>query len=71
MDIQLPDMNGLEATKRIKSTDHLKSIPIVALSAYAMKHDIQAALDAGCASYVTKPFESKSLVETLKSQLEY
>ena len=37
MDIQLPDMSGLEATKRIKSSDHLKTTPIVALSAYAMK----------------------------------
>ena len=70
MDIQLPDMNGLDATRRIKKTEHIKSIPIVAVSAYAMQHDIQAALDAGCATYITKPFEAKSLVETIKTQLK-
>lgn len=65
MDIHMPELDGLAVTKTIKSIPDLSNIPIVALSALAMKNDIQAALDAGCIGYITKPVRIKNFLEQL------
>ncbi|BAU29193.1 response regulator receiver protein [Aneurinibacillus soli] len=63
MDIHMPEMDGLAVTRTIKSTPELASIPIVALSALAMKSDIQSALEAGCVDYITKPIRIRDFLE--------
>ncbi|MBA3029039.1 MAG: response regulator [Desulfobacteraceae bacterium] len=65
MDIQLPGMDGLEATKVIKQNDELKNIPVIALTSYAMHGDKDKAFEAGCTDYITKPINTKGLIETL------
>ncbi len=59
MDIQLPDIDGLEITRRIRQAEHLTHIPIVALTAYAMPGDREMFLEAGCSDYVAKPIEDR------------
>lgn len=66
MDIQLPGMDGLEATKVIRQDEDLKHTPIIALTSYAMRGDKDKALEAGCTGYITKPINTKGLIETLK-----
>ena len=58
MDIQLPVMDGYEATRRIRANPDLKSIPIIAVTSYALAGDEAKALAAGCNAYVTKPYQS-------------
>ena len=70
MDISLPDMDGLEATRIIKSDNTLKSVPVIGLSAHAMTSDRQAALDAGCDDYQTKPIDEDALLESIQHILE-
>jgi CheY-like chemotaxis protein len=55
MDIQLPGMDGLTLTRRLRSEPATSDIPIVGLSAHAMARDIELALEAGCVDYITKP----------------
>lgn len=69
MDIQLPEMDGLEATRRIKSDDSLKNIPIIAVTAFAMKGDRERIIEAGCNDYLTKPVDIKILLATVKKHL--
>lgn len=66
MDIQLPGMDGLTATRILKSDPELSSIPIIALTSYAMDSDKQKALDAGCAGYITKPISSRVFISQLE-----
>ena len=61
MDIQLPDMDGLELTRRLKSDPSTSAIPIVAVTAYAMKGDEAKMRAAGCAAYVAKPIDTRAL----------
>ncbi len=61
MDIQLPGTDGLTLTRQLKSDPTTKNIPIVALTAYAMKGDDRKALDAGCDAYVAKPIDLDTL----------
>ena len=61
MDLQLPGIDGLELTRRIKADPHTKDIAIIAVTAYAMKGDREKALDAGCDDYVTKPIDTRAL----------
>ncbi len=68
MDIQLPGMDGLAATRILKNDDHLKDIPIVAVTSYAMSGDEEKAIEAGCVGYITKPIETRKF---LKSIAEY
>lgn len=63
MDIQLPGMDGLSATRLIKSDEELKDIPVVAISAYAMESDAKKAIEAGCSGYISKPFGIKACLE--------
>jgi CheY-like chemotaxis protein len=61
MDIQLPDIDGLELTRRLKADPRTSAIPIVAITAYAMKGDEERMLEAGCVSYVAKPIDTRGL----------
>jgi two-component system, cell cycle response regulator DivK len=55
MDLQLPDLSGLEATRRLKANEETSSIPVIAVTAFAMAGDERRALEHGCDAYVTKP----------------
>ena len=65
MDIQLPGMDGLEATRIIKEDPALKDIPVIALSSYAMKNDEEKAQAAGCEGYITKPIDTRNFLKTV------
>lgn len=67
MDIQLPGMDGLSATRLIKKDPGLKNIPVVALTAYAMPEDEQKALDAGCSGYISKPVDVRTFLDKISS----
>jgi CheY-like chemotaxis protein len=59
MDIQLPGMDGLSATRELKTDPEVKGIPVIALTAHAMLGDEQKALEAGCVGYIPKPLDTK------------
>jgi two-component system, cell cycle response regulator DivK len=61
MDIQLPDLDGLSVTRHAKAHPLTRGIPILAVSAYAMRGDAERAQDAGCDGYVTKPIDTREL----------
>lgn len=61
MDIQLPEMDGLELAQNIKNDPNTKNIPIIALTAYAMKGDKERFLAAGCDDYISKPIDTQKL----------
>ena len=69
MDLSLPEMDGWEATRRLKSEDATKAIPVIALTAHAMAGDRQRALEAGADEYETKPVDFKRLLEKMNSLL--
>lgn len=70
MDISLPQIDGLTATRRIKATPELRHIPIIALTAHAMVGDRERALDAGCDDYVSKPIDLRELADKLTRYLQ-
>lgn len=65
MDVSLPGMDGLEATSALKRDPITAGIPIVALTAHAMKGDEEKAMAAGCAGYLTKPIDTRSFTRTV------
>jgi two-component system cell cycle response regulator DivK len=69
MDIQLPDIDGLEATQRIRKSGANGNIPIIALTAFAMTGDRDKALSAGCTGYITKPINVKSFTSAIEKYL--
>jgi len=69
MDIQLPVMDGYEATRRIKSNPRLKAVPIIAVTSYALSGDEGKARAAGCNAYVTKPFSPRALLAKVREFL--
>jgi len=69
MDIQLPGMDGLEATKKLKEQPSTAHIPVVAVTSYAMKGDREKALAAGCAGYVTKPIDKSTFIQEIAARL--
>lgn len=69
MDIQLPEVSGLEVTKWIKEDDNLRSIPVVAVTAFAMKGDEERIRQGGCEAYVSKPISVPKFIETIKTYL--
>lgn len=69
MDIQLPKLDGYEATRRIKADPRFKDIPLVALTAHSMKGDRGKALAAGCDDYITKPVDADGLVKRVEQLL--
>ena len=66
MDIQLPDIDGMEATRRIRAAESDTEIPIVALTSFAMTGDREKALAAGCTGYIEKPINPDTFMEELK-----
>lgn len=70
MDLSLPEIDGWEATRVIKSNDLLSHIPIIALTAHAMVGDRESALQAGCDDYMTKPLDLKVLASKLVKFLD-
>jgi CheY-like chemotaxis protein len=70
MDLQLPGIDGLELTRKLKADPATKGIIIVAVTAYAMKGDEQRALEAGCDAYVTKPIDTRGLPATIAKYLQ-
>ncbi|MDY6974105.1 MAG: response regulator [Thermodesulfobacteriota bacterium] len=69
VDIQLPGMDGLTATRIIRKTTALQDIAVVALSSYAMQGDEKKAEEAGCAGYITKPINTREFIETITHYL--
>jgi two-component system cell cycle response regulator DivK len=69
MDIQLPEVSGLEVTKWIKEDDDLRSIPIIAVTAFAMKGDEERIRQGGCEAYLSKPISVGKFIETVKAYL--
>jgi len=69
MDIQLPDIDGYEATRQIKADPQLRPIPIIAVTSYALSGDDVKAFEAGCDAYVSKPFSPRALLTKIKEIL--
>jgi len=69
MDIQLPGLDGYEATRRIKANPALRHIPIIAVTSYALSGDEVKAKEAGCDAYVTKPFSPRALLAKVREFL--
>jgi two-component system, cell cycle response regulator DivK len=67
MDIQLPEVSGLEVTKWIKEDDALKSIPVIAVTAFAMKGDEERIREGGCEAYISKPISVGKFLETVRA----
>ena len=70
MDIQMPGMNGLELTRRLKADPSTRDIVVLALTAYAMKGDEHRAREAGCNGYIAKPIDTRSLPAVVREYLE-
>jgi two-component system cell cycle response regulator DivK len=69
MDIQLPEISGLEITRRLKGDDRSRRIPIVAVTAFAMGWHEREALDSGCDGYISKPISVLGFLNTVESYL--
>ena len=69
MDIQLPEIDGYEATRRIKANPALNAIPVIAVTSYALSGDEAKARAAGCDDYVTKPFSPRQLLAKVREHL--
>lgn len=70
MDIQLPEVSGLEVTKWLKEDDELASIPVIAVTAFAMKGDEEKIREGGCEAYIAKPISVGQFLETVRRFLE-
>ncbi len=66
MDIQLPEVSGLEVTKWLKEDDNLRSIPVVAVTAFAMKGDEERIREGGCEAYISKPISVSKFMDTVR-----
>ena len=69
MDIQLPEVSGLEVTKWIKEDDSLRAIPIIAVTAFAMKGDEEKIREGGCEAYIAKPISVTKFLKTVEQFL--
>ena len=69
MDIQLPEVSGLEVTKWIKQDEELKSIPVIAVTAFAMKGDEEKIREGGCKAYIAKPISVTNFIEVIEKVL--
>ncbi len=69
MDIQLPEVSGLEITKWLKEDEELLHIPVIAVTAFAMKGDEERIRQGGCEAYISKPISVGDFIETIKSYL--
>jgi two-component system, cell cycle response regulator DivK len=70
MDIQLPEVSGLEVTRWLKADEDLKSIPVIAITAFAMKGDEERIREGGCEAYMSKPISVSKFIATVKTYLE-
>ena len=70
MDIQLPEVSGLEVTRWLKDDEELKSIPVIAITAFAMKGDEERIRDGGCEAYLSKPISVSKFLETVRHFLD-
>ena len=70
MDMSLPELDGLEATRRVREAPHTKQVPIIALTAHAMAGDREKAMAAGCDDYDTKPVELDRLLGKIEALLQ-
>lgn len=66
MDIQLPDVSGLDLTQQLKAEEDLRHVPVVAVTAFAMKDDEEKILQAGCEAYISKPISIGPFLETVQ-----
>jgi two-component system cell cycle response regulator DivK len=66
MDMQLPEVSGVEVAKGVKEDDDLRAIPIIAVTAFAMKGDEQKIRDGGCEAYIAKPISVASFMNTVE-----
>ena len=66
MDIQLPEVSGIEVTKWLKEDDELKHIPVIAVTAFAMKGDEQKIREGGCEAYISKPISIGTFIATVR-----
>ncbi len=69
MDIQLPEISGLDVTRKLKSESAISSIPIIAVTAFAMKDDEEKILAAGCEAYISKPISIVPFLNTVRKFL--
>ena len=69
MDIQLPEISGLEVTKWIKEDDELSGIPVIAVTAFAMKGDEERIRQGGCEAYISKPISVSTFLDTVRRHL--
>ncbi len=69
MDIQLPGMDGLEVTRKLKEQPATAEIPVIAVTSYAMKGDREKARAAGCVGYITKPIDKNILIQEVAARL--
>ena len=69
MDLQLPDIDGLEATKRIRASEAGGKIPIITLTSYAMVGDREKAITAGCTGYIEKPINPETVIAEIEKFL--
>jgi two-component system, cell cycle response regulator DivK len=70
MDIQLPGISGLEVTQKIKNDSDLRHIPVIAITAFAMKGDEEKILQGGCEAYLSKPISIVKFLETVRIYLK-
>ena len=70
MDLRLPGMDGLTATRKLKADPATRDVPVVAVTSYAMKGDEETAREAGCCAYVTKPLDKTLFLETVARVLQ-
>lgn len=69
MDIQLPEVSGIEVTRWIKDDDSIRHIPVIAVTAFAMKGDEERIREGGCDAYLSKPISVMKFIETVRSYL--
>lgn len=69
MDIQLPEVSGLDVTRWLKADPELKKIPVIAVTAFAMKGDEQKIREGGCEDYISKPISVTGFIETIQKYL--
>lgn len=70
MDIQLPEVSGLEVTQWLKKDDDLKTIPVIAITAFAMKGDEERIRQGGCEDYISKPISISHFIGVIKKYLD-
>ena len=70
MDVQLPKIDGYEATRRLRAQESTRDLPIIALTAHAMPGENERAQEAGCNGYISKPINTRTLVEQIREHLK-